>query len=96
MNTKQIIQEMEKEFEKNFEFMREGFNHMVYKECKSFISSYTRKLIESVAEEIINVELWTGDGKGEGEELIPDGIEQAFLRQRQRLKEKEIISQISK
>lgn len=95
MNTKQIIQNMEKEFDRQFvkyngRYIEDSFidpNGLVGP-VRKFIKEYTRSLLSAFAEEVI----------GENEEKdFPDYIlPRNDLRQDQRLKVKEIISEIGK
>lgn len=98
MKTKQIIEEMEKEFDDKFK-SREGEETayaqgwiLLPDDIKSFISSYTRTLLESFGEEII------GEDDAIPSEYVPgfevDSIRDE-LRAEQRLKVKEILQNIT-
>lgn len=92
MTIQQIIDEQMREFDKKFVVEcptglnkgKEVLNPMFPEPIKSFLSSYTRKLIEALGEEIMDVAI---DQKDECP--IVDDV----LRQ-QRLKLKEIISSL--
>lgn len=108
MNTKQIIHEVEKEFDEKFTCggitgtvaFRKGKDRPY--EIKKFIHSYTRKLIESVAEEmkyivaLHRLSAWSPQDKdleliSKGSKTTADAITDDID-----LKVKEIINQISK
>lgn len=107
MTTKQIIDQMEKEFDEKFwheealethqpcEYLlnnEDGKCNCQIKDIKKFIHSYTRTLLESFGEEII------GRDRDEviGNETYINTIIENQLRAEQRLKVKEIISSIGK
>ena len=110
MNTKQIIDEMEKEFDETIG-TEIGTQEWAYftdqkKVIKSFIHSYTRKLIESLAEEIIGEERplptyrFEKDAPYDVHTAVDLFIEaeretsRELLKDEQRLKVKEILSNL--
>lgn len=112
MNTKQIIHEVEKEFDEKFTCggitgtvaFRKGKDRPY--EIKKFIHSYTRKLIEALAEEIIGEERplptyrFEKDAPYDVHTAVDLFIEaeretsRELLKDEQRLKVKEILSNL--
>lgn len=99
---------MEKEFDKRFSNGGKGeqwggywedvdmfISTVKIEDVRAFIHSYTRKLIESVAEEIVGEEK-EDEFYSPGEIEVYNGIVRNILRAEQRLKVKEIISSIGK
>ena len=96
MTTKQIIQEQMKSFDYEFVItsqwqQKEWRSKYSTDFVKAFIHSYTRKLIESLAEEICPE--WIDNPYGEVSSYT---VGRRDERKEQRLKVKEIINQISK
>lgn len=101
MTTAEIIKQMEKEFDEEFVVFcptgkykgREVLNPIFPEPVISFIRSYTRTLLESFGEEVIGKEdTATPDGLGDQMAVLSKNV----LRLEQRLKVKEIISEIGK
>ena len=51
--------------------------------------------MKRMADELINIKLYTGDGDPEVDEEIPDGVVEAFFRQEQRQKAQQLIEEES-
>lgn len=73
--------------------------HEATEAIKSFLSSYTRKLIEAVGEELIEKDEWEdpdimGSDQSNGNDFITKPWRRNGLRAEQRLKLKEIISSL--
>ena len=102
MTTKDILNQMEKEFDEKFVYgekwktYREGNSPSMYKpkHIKSFIRSYIRTLLESFGEEIIGEEK-EDKFYSPGEIEVYNGVVRNILRAEQRLKVKEILQNIT-
>lgn len=98
MNTKQIIDEQMKEFDEKFPVGKYGITYVLTDALKFHIKMFSRKLIESVAEEIRvskKHHLYSPRSLGDGETVdVAPGYNQAI--DDVSLKVKEIINSIEK
>ena len=81
---------MSKDWEKELEeiMLEYGYDDAV-KPVKDWLAKQRTQLLKEVKEKVIKIPLRTGDGT-ENDEIIEDGIQEAFLRQEQLKKLKEL------
>lgn len=99
MTLNQILDEQMKELDEKFPVGKYGITHVLVDALKFHIKMFSRKLIESLAEEILGEddekEVFWKEGCHDVE-VECDNSSRNLLRAEQRLKVKEILQNISK